>query len=96
MGLSTLKPLDMKTIRATVGRCRCFVTIENGYISGGIGEEIVSLLDGEYRPRHIFSVGFPDKFITHGRTDELYEAYGLSPERTSERIIAWLGRAHGR
>ena len=96
VGLSTLKPLDMKTIRSAVSRCRCFVTIENGYISGGIGEEIVALLDGEFRARHIFSVGFPDKFIVHGRTDELYEAYGLSHDRTCERIIAWLGRAHGR
>jgi 1-deoxy-D-xylulose-5-phosphate synthase len=95
VGLSTLKPLDMKTISAAAGRCRCFVTIENGYISGGIGEEIVSLLEGELRARHIFSVGFPDKFITHGKADELYEAYGLSHERTAERIIAWLGRAHG-
>ena len=96
VGLPTLKPLDMKSIAAAVSGTRCFVTVENGYISGGIGEEIVSLLSGELRARHIFSVGFPDKFITHGKSGALYEAYGLSPERTAERIIAWLERSRER
>lgn len=94
--LVTLKPLDMKCISSAVHRTKCFITIENGYISGGIGEEIVSLLPGELRGRHIFSVGFPDKFITHGKSAEIFEEYGLSPDRTSERILAWLDRSGGR
>jgi 1-deoxy-D-xylulose-5-phosphate synthase len=87
VNLMCLKPLDIMGISRSVEKTKYFVTLENGYLSGGIGEEIVSLIPRHLKSRHIFSVGFPDIFVSHGKTSELIEAYGISAERCSERII---------
>jgi 1-deoxy-D-xylulose-5-phosphate synthase len=86
VNLVSLKPLDIIGITSAIEETRYFVTLENGYLSGGIGAEIVTLLPRELKIKHIFSVGFPDIFITHGKMDELLDVYGLSAERCAERI----------
>lgn len=87
VNLMCLKPLDIMGITRSIEKTKYFVTLENGYLSGGIGEEIVSLIPRHLKSRHIFSVGFPDIFVSHGKTSELFEAYGISAERCAERII---------
>jgi 1-deoxy-D-xylulose-5-phosphate synthase len=85
----------MKGIIDAVKKTHIFVTLENGYISGGIGEEIISLLPRELKGRHILSVGFPDKFITHGKNDEIRNEYGISVAQSAEKIIARMGQRRG-
>jgi 1-deoxy-D-xylulose-5-phosphate synthase len=95
INLMCLKPLDIMGITRSIEKTKYFVTLENGYLSGGIGEEIVSLIPRHLKSRHIFSVGFPDIFVSHGKTSELIEAYGISAERCAERIMYLLGHNGG-
>jgi 1-deoxy-D-xylulose-5-phosphate synthase len=90
VNLFSLKPLDMKGIIDAVRKTRAYVTLENGYISGGIGEEIISVLPRDLKSRHILSIGFPDIFITHGKTDEILSEYGISVQQSAEKILAGL------
>lgn len=90
--IRTIKPLDMDAVTRAVKSCRSFVTLENGYALGGVGEQILSHIAPDLAKRFIFSVAFPDCFITHGKNDELWEEYGLSPESSAGRIKSWLKR----
>jgi 1-deoxy-D-xylulose-5-phosphate synthase len=92
VAIRSIKPLDMNAVTRCIKSCRSFVTLENGYASGGVGEQILSAISAELRSRFVFPVAFPDCFITHGKNDELLEEYGLSVESSAERITAWLKR----
>jgi 1-deoxy-D-xylulose-5-phosphate synthase len=86
--LRSVKPLDMNTITKAVKATRYFVTLECGHQTGGVGEEIVARLECGLRQRYILSVSFPDRFITHGKTEQLFEEYGISVERSAANIAA--------
>ena len=86
VNIRSIKPLDMKTIMKTIDDTTNFITLENGIISGGVGEHIFSQVSREYRDRFLFSAGFPDEFIPHGNVDELFRDYGLNAVSLAERI----------
>ena len=88
VNLLSVKPLDIRTISRAVSETRCFITLENGYISGGAGQAVVSALPPELRQRLLFNAGFPDEFIPHGSVQELFSRYGLSAGALAERIIS--------
>ena len=64
INLLSIKPLDTETIIEAIKSCRGFITMENGYINGGIGEHIYSLLPAELCVKRLFACGFPDVFVT--------------------------------
>lgn len=61
-------------------------TLEDGMISGGFGERLSNLA----KDNDVTVLGFPDTFIEHGKTDELFEKYGLDKRAVTERIKAYL------
>ncbi len=90
VNLLSIKPLDVKGIERIVREARCYITMENGYCSGGVGEYMLSQISRELRARFLFPVGFPDKFITHGKVPELLAHYGLDPVTVAGEITAGL------
>ncbi len=44
VNLLTIKPLDVKGLSKVIEKCGCYITLENGYAGGGVGEYIYSLL----------------------------------------------------
>ncbi|MBP9043360.1 MAG: 1-deoxy-D-xylulose-5-phosphate synthase [Spirochaetes bacterium] len=86
VNLLSIKPLDIETIIEAIKGSMGFVTIENGYISGGIGEHIYSLLPPELCQKRLFACGFPDVFVTHGTFDELFREYKLDHSSLAQRI----------
>ncbi len=86
INLLTLKPLDMKGIIRAIRGARYFMTLENGYISGGIGEKIAAEIPAELRTSFLFAGGFPDEFIHHGKNTMLFKQYGIDPESLVKRI----------
>jgi 1-deoxy-D-xylulose-5-phosphate synthase len=86
INLLSIKPLDTETIIEAIKSCRGFITMENGYINGGIGEHIYSLLPAELCVKRLFACGFPDVFVTHGTFDELLREYKLDHSSVAQRI----------
>jgi len=86
INLLSIKPLDTETIIEAIKSCRGFITMENGYINGGIGEQIYSLLPAELCVKRLFACGFPDVFVTHGTFDELLREYKLDHSSVAQRI----------
>lgn len=88
VNLLTIKPVDMQGIADVIKGTEFFITLENGIIDGGIGEYIYANLDPELSCRRLFSGGFPDEFVTHGKANQLYRDYGIDPDELYKRITA--------
>lgn len=73
----TIKPLDAKTILASVKKTGCVVTAEEGQIVGGLGGAIAELLSEEC-PTPMLRIGMKDRFGESGNPDELLEYFGLT------------------
>ena len=69
---------------------KALVTLEDNVVSGGFGEMLNSLyhisLTSDDMPLKVLNLGWPNKFIEHGSSDDLYEKYGLNPKGIAESI----------
>jgi transketolase len=73
----TVKPLDTKTILASVEKTGAVVTAEEAQINGGLGGAIAELL-GEELPTPMIRIGMRDQFGESGKPEELLEHFGLT------------------
>lgn len=90
VSVSVIKPLDKDMISGIPGRAGKVVTIEDGAVCGGFGEMLAaSFADGKEKPE-VLNIGWPDKFVEHGNTEDLYEKYGFSAESIAERICEFI------
>lgn len=84
----TIKPLDRKTILASVKKTRAVVTVEEHQITGGLGGAVCEMLAEEY-PVPVVRIGMPDSFGESGNPDELLTKYGMK----AKDIVAAVQRA---
>ncbi len=85
----TVKPFDIKSFEEMAVTTSNVVTIEDNVIAGGAGEHIASIFTNEKNVR-FFHYGFPDSFIEQGSQGELFDKYGLTPEKICDDIIRKL------
>ena len=82
-----LKPLDKETITNSIEKTKNVITIEDGTIEGGLGTVIEELIQEEKLKDVIFNkFGYPDRFIKHGKTEEIEEIYGLTEKNIVEYV----------
>ncbi len=79
VSLRCIKPMDISLYEGAP----LVVTMEDGYVYGGAGEHLGTLLPSGTRSLHL---GFPDRFIEHGSPEDLYRKYGLDAAAVAERI----------
>ena len=92
-----VKPLDEQLILEMAAAHEQVVTLEEGVVCGGVGEEVLRLL-GEHRIfRPCLTLGLPDRFIMEGTRDEILEELGLSGPRIMQAIarLQEQGTGHG-
>jgi 1-deoxy-D-xylulose-5-phosphate synthase len=87
INLLSVKPLDINGIERIIKSTDCFITMENGAVSGGIGEYISLNIQSALRNKFLFAAGFPDEFIGHGLKSELFKKHGLDAESLYSRIL---------
>jgi transketolase len=73
----TVKPLDEKTILASVKKTGCAVTAEEAQIAGGLGGAVAELLV-ENSPVPMERIGMRDRFGESGNPPELIKHFGLT------------------
>jgi len=83
INLSTIKPLDNKTITKAARKTGAVVTAEEHNVEMGMGSAIAVLL-AEDRHVPMKRVGIPDVFGESGSSDELMETYGLTVDHIVE------------
>lgn len=68
-----IKPLDNIAIQEILNSHCQIITIEDGVITGGFGEQICSIVAKENKNVPILNLGIPDSFIEHGTIFELQQ-----------------------
>jgi len=86
VNILSIKPLDVGGIEKVIKRCGRFITLENGFALGGVGEYIYSKINPSLCTKMIFNGGFPERFISHGTVNELFRENRLDAVSLAERI----------
>lgn len=68
-----IKPLDIKAIKSIINSHDQIITIEDGVITGGFGEQICTIIATNNLNKNIINLGIPDSFIEHGPVLELQQ-----------------------
>jgi len=72
-----IKPLDISYLKEIVKNNYNVLTLEDNNIIGGFGEQVLYELNNLGFKGKIKIMGYQDKFIDHGRVDELIKEEGL-------------------
>ncbi len=84
-------PLDEGLVAGLARSVGRLVTVEEGVIAGGFGSAVSECLDrlmlsGTAQLR----LGVPDRFVLHGKRDELLASIGLDADGIARRTLAWV------
>ncbi len=86
-----IKPLDENLIAEASASCRLLVTVEDNVLACGFGSAALEFLNEcDLLKTPVLRLGIPDKFVEHGKPQELYESLGLTPEKICGRILQKL------
>ena len=85
----TIKPLDDATIIASIRKTGRAVTAEEAQIAGGLGGAVAELL-GDQLPTPLYRIGMRDHFGESGSPTDLFDYFGLSPEKMTPNIKQFI------
>jgi 1-deoxy-D-xylulose-5-phosphate synthase len=91
-----VKPLDAELLKYAFGKFQKLITIEDNSIIGGFGSAVSEFAE-QYRYKNdIILHGLPDKFIEHGKPEELYHILKLDAEGIAGIIEQFLIEVKGK
>jgi len=74
-----VKPLDENLLHTVFKEFEHIITIEDGTIVGGFGSVVLEFAQQhQYKNKNIKTLGIPDQFIEHGKTEDLFNSIGLT------------------
>lgn len=86
INMSTIKPLDEKTVLKAAKECKFIVTSEEHSIIGGLGSAVSEYLSSTY-PTKVIRHGVNDIFGQSGEGNEMLDKYGLRAENIVEIVL---------
>ncbi|MCR4843314.1 MAG: 1-deoxy-D-xylulose-5-phosphate synthase [Eubacterium sp.] len=90
------KPIDEDAIRRLAGGHSLIVTMEEGILSGGLGDRVREFIDREGIDLRILAIGIDDRFVGQGSCDELFRLCRIDGESVAERVVEeWKAMAAG-
>ncbi len=87
-----VKPLDTGLLAHYADRVTAFLTFEDHVLMGGFGSAVMEALNAMGKHTPVVRIGWPDRFIEHGKVDALRARYGISVEAAMEKLAPWLTR----
>lgn len=82
------KPIDEELLEEIVKKYRTIITIEDGTLTGGFGSAVLEYIaDHNYNVK-VKRLGIPDRFIEHGKPEELYAECGIDTEGIIKTITS--------
>lgn len=90
--LGTVWPLDEELILESAARTRRVVTVEEHYVTGGLGGAVCELLSQRHHTP-VEVIGVPHHFIHTGPYEDLVKSVGLDAASLAERIEAFSTKA---
>lgn len=83
------KPIDTNILTQVGKRFSTIITLEDGSLMGGFGSAVLEWLNDNGFNTKVVRLGIPDRFIEHGKPQELYHECGLDTDgiyQTAKRI----------
>ncbi len=87
-----IKPLDRELIARCARNATAVVTFEDHVLMAGFGSAVMEALSEMGIATPVVRIGWPDRFIEHGKVDQLRARYGVSVETALEKLAPWLKR----
>jgi 1-deoxy-D-xylulose-5-phosphate synthase len=85
-----VKPLDRDLLADYARRVGVIVTFEDHVLMGGFGSAVLEALSEMQIDVPVVRIGWPDRFIEHGKPDQLRAKYGISVESALEKLAPHL------
>ncbi|MCS7119634.1 MAG: transketolase family protein [Nitrososphaerota archaeon] len=89
--MSTIKPLDEKTLLKTSKKNGRVIVVEEHTIHGGLGSAIAEFLI-QNNPVPVKFISLPDEFPISGSQPQIFEYYGLTCEKIVQKTLDFLER----
>ena len=87
-----IKPLDSDLLMSLVGEGPTIVfALEENARSGGFGDAILGLFSDRAPGTRVVTIGLPDRFVPHGKREELLEEIGMSAEAVAAEVARFVG-----
>lgn len=84
---SFIKPIDKKLLDYLIVNNYKIVTVEDNVKTGGFGSMVLNYVNESKKCVKVFTLGYDDKFITHGNVDLLYKLNELDADGITESIM---------
>lgn len=75
-----LKPLDQDLLKEALEKHDSIITVEDGTIVGGLGSAVLEFQSDNRLKNRVIRLGIPDRFIPHGKQQELHHDCGYDVE----------------
>lgn len=85
-----IAPLDEASILQHAAGCKLLVTLEDHVITGGFGSAVMEMLNAHGCTTPVLRIGWPHRFIEHGKEQQLRARHGLTPEQICDTILTHL------
>ena len=87
-----IKPLDLEVLEQYSRRVAAFVTFEDHVKMGGFGSAVMEALEEMGSTVPVVRIGWPDKFIEHGKVADLRARHGLTVDEAQAQVLPLLSR----
>ena len=87
-----IKPLDREMLERYAHRVAAFVTFEDHVKMSGFGSAVIEALEELGSKVPVVRIGWPDRFIEHGKIDGLRAKYGLTVDEALAQVLPLLTR----
>lgn len=81
-----LKPIDTDALRQVAESGMPIVTVEDASVKGGLGSAVAEWLTDNGFANRLIRLGIPDKFVTHGKVDQLRQLCGIDALSIADAI----------
>ncbi len=85
-----IKPLDEPLLEQLTQTHTYFITIEDGQLLGGFGSAVSEFFHQKNMSVNLKILGIPDKFVEHGKQDELLADIGLDSHGIAKSVRQFL------
>ena len=89
-----IKPMDREMLASYAGRVAAFVTFEDHVKMGGFGSAVIEALAELGSAVPVVRIGWPDRFIEHGKVEELRTKHGLTVDAAQAQVLPLLSSRH--
>jgi 1-deoxy-D-xylulose-5-phosphate synthase len=84
------KPIDVEMLEFFAGTVEVILTLEDHVLRGGFGSAVLEELNNLGLNTPVVRIGWPDRFIEHGKQDALRAKYGITPDAAIEKLRPYL------